>query len=331
MSKKREKNQNALKHGAYSRAVMLPGEKLKDYEALRAAHYDEWVPDGVTEKYLVDDLCKLRWKKLRMDQYDQIRLKQRIDQIDIQNDANKITNDLKDLAAQFSEAMSVEATEEILSRLRPDYAEIITEWVPRENCTDTTQWGQEIGKRLSDIKAEDLLEGPDLFAAIVDPDLMELEISRSDRLDEAIDRKIKRIMQVKTAKQIFPNMRKNTRPEPKLIKAPASADQQPVLTTQSEPKPAADTEFIVPAKSGVEGEVCIVQSGVVTQGIRIGEVGSAPGAAEKERWGLVRAKVEVFAKPEPTTLEELQTFSAFCNRVRDSDASSNRAPNAGST
>jgi len=32
MSKKKDKNQNALKHGAYSREVMLPGEKFRDYD-----------------------------------------------------------------------------------------------------------------------------------------------------------------------------------------------------------------------------------------------------------------------------------------------------------
>jgi hypothetical protein len=43
MPKKKAKNQNALKHGVYSLAVMLPGEKIGDYEALLAAHYAEWV------------------------------------------------------------------------------------------------------------------------------------------------------------------------------------------------------------------------------------------------------------------------------------------------
>jgi hypothetical protein len=89
--KKKAKNQNALKHGVYSLAVMLAGEKIGDYEALLAAHYAEWVPDGVTEQYLVNDLCKLRWKKLRMEQYDQIRLQQRKDQIRRKNDANKLS------------------------------------------------------------------------------------------------------------------------------------------------------------------------------------------------------------------------------------------------
>jgi hypothetical protein len=69
---------------------------------------------------------------------------------------------------------------------------------------------------------------------------MEIEISRSDRLDEAIDRKIKRIMQVKAAKQILANMRKNAKPEPKLINAPASTEGQPAVMSENEPKPATN-------------------------------------------------------------------------------------------
>ena len=67
----------------------------------------------------------------------------------------------------------------------------------------------------------DQLEGPAKFIAILDPDLIEINMARSDRMDEAIDRTIKRLMQVKTAKQIFPKMRRNADADPKLINVPA--------------------------------------------------------------------------------------------------------------
>jgi hypothetical protein len=40
----------------------------------------------------------------------------------------------------------------------------------------------------------------------LEPDLIEGNMARSVRIDEAIDRTIKRLVQVKTAKQIFPNI-----------------------------------------------------------------------------------------------------------------------------
>jgi hypothetical protein len=390
MAKKKDNNQNALKHGAYSRKDMLPGEKFRDYEALRVAHHDEWAPEGVTEQCLVDDLCKLRWRKRRMDQYDQIRLRQRHAQVCKRNFVNFHRSNLKDLGAEFSEAASIEEVEQILSRLSPFYVETITGWVPSEKCKDPAQLGQEIGKFLSKLEVEDQLEGPDLFAAIVNPDLMEKEISRSDRLDEAIDRTIKRLMQVKAAKQVFPNMRKNVRQEPKLINPPARADKRPLVVSENEPEPATQTEIAVSANSNAEKEAFADQSLVVIEGIRIDEGGPAavpnmrknvrpepklisprasadskpvvvsenkpepatqteiavsakadaekeafkahegvviegsrvdgpasapPDMTKKEHSGLVQAKVDFFPKPVPATVEELQRFSAFCNRL----------------
>jgi hypothetical protein len=284
---------------------MLPGEKIRDYEALREAHYDEWAPEGVTEQYLVEDLCVLRWKKRRLDQYHQTRLQQRHAQVREQNYVHLHRSNLKDLGAEFSEAASVEVVEQILSRLSRPYAETITGWVPREKCQDPTQWGQEIGKFLSNLEVEDVLEDSDMFAAIVHPDSMAAEILRSERLDEAIDRKIKRLMQVKTAKQVFPSMRKNVRPEPKLINPPASADRQPIVVSEGAPEPATQTEIAVSANSNAEKGAITDQSPVVTDGIRIDEGdavdagGSAsvlPDVTEKEHLDIERVKVDFFLR-----------------------------------
>jgi hypothetical protein len=55
MSKK-SKDQNALKHGVYAKILFLPGEKAGDYELLVKELYEEWAPEGVTERNLVDRL-----------------------------------------------------------------------------------------------------------------------------------------------------------------------------------------------------------------------------------------------------------------------------------
>src|SRR5450759_3196628 len=125
MSKKKTKNQNAMQHGIYSTVVLLPGEKQADYEALRQSCFDEWVPDGVTEHYLVDDLCTLRWKKLRLERYDQVCLQQRKDKILLENNANKLIEELRGLAEEFSETESIEEAEEILSWLSASISMLI--------------------------------------------------------------------------------------------------------------------------------------------------------------------------------------------------------------
>jgi len=129
--------------------------------------------------------------------------------------------------------------------------------VPRDKCTDLTKWGQEIGDYLSSIKQVNPLRGADLFAAIVDPVLMEIEIARSGRLDEAIDRTIKRLMQVKAAKQVFPNMRKQAKPEPRLISAPENAAAQRALVFERQLKSAKSVNSAKTESVGAEGDVVI--------------------------------------------------------------------------
>jgi hypothetical protein len=315
MPKKNEKKQNALKHGAYSHEIMLPGEKRADYDALSTATFEEWAPEGVTEQCLVADLVGLRWRKWRMDRYDQVRLQQRTDKVRLENECNRHRKNLKNLGTEFSKTDSVEAAEKILDRLSPVYVEIIMGWIPRDKCKDPTQWGQEIGKFLSNLKPDEPLEGPDLFAAIVNPDSMETEISRSNRLDEAIDRKIKRLMQVKTAKQIFPSMRKNAKPEPKLINPPAGADDQSPAIIEYKGEPAADAQIIISEALDTDIGAFRPQNVVAIEETLVGEYGSvsiSPDVTEKGHSDEEHARVEFFAKPPPmATLEEWQKYCAL--------------------
>ena len=320
MSKKNEKKQNALKHGAYSREVMLPGEKRSDYDALSSAIFDEWVPDGVTEQGLVANLVNYHWRKLRMDQYNQIRLQQRSDKLRQENEINRHRTNLKNLGTEFSKTDSVEATEKILDRLSPLYTEIIMGWIPHDKCKDPSQWGQEIGKFLSNLTPDEPLEGPGLFAAIVDPDLMDKEISRSDRLDEAIDRTIKRLMQVKLGKQIFPNMRKNAKPEPKLINPPIAADDQSSAIIEYKGGPAADAQIIISEGSDADNartpqEVVAVEETLAEE---CSPASICPDATENEHLEKERARVAIFTKPPPmATPEEWEKFCALSHDRRE--------------
>ena len=217
---KRAKKRNALKHGVYSRDIMLPGESFRGYDALAAELDEEWAPEGPTERSLVERLVGLYWRKQRLDRYERLKLKQRVDQIRDYNEVSRDRQNLKNWGMKLGQAESIEAVEEILSQLSPYYVELITEAVPRE-AQDAAAWGPAIGAYFSDFELNDQLEGPAQFIAIVNPDLIENDMARSDRVYEAIDRTIKRLMQVKTAKQIFPKMRRKADADPKLINVPA--------------------------------------------------------------------------------------------------------------
>src|SRR6202022_3553316 len=144
------------------------------------------------------------------------------------SEAGRHGKNLKDLASEFSCAESFEAVEQILSILSPYYVSILKYWVPLEKCEDPARWGAAIAKYLSNLKPGDQLEDSDKFMAIVDPDMIETELDRSDRLGDKIDRTIKRLLQIKLAKQISRGMRIH-QPEPKLINPPARSDAKHVV------------------------------------------------------------------------------------------------------
>jgi hypothetical protein len=218
--KKRVKKKNALKHGVYSREVMLPGENIRDYEALAAELMEEWAPEGPTERSLVDRLVELHWRRQRLVRYEHAKLQLRIEKIREDNQVSLAIQKLKDCAPEFEEATSLEEVDEILLQLSDTYIDHIEKKVPYDKSPDAPPRGPAIAEYLASIRSLDHLEGPAELIALVNPDAIENDMARLDRVDEAIDRTVKRLMQVKTAKQIFPNMR-NAKAEPKVINVPA--------------------------------------------------------------------------------------------------------------
>src|SRR5947208_348617 len=77
MSKK-PKSKGAFKHGAYAQEVILPGEDRRDYALMLAELYDEWAPEGLTERELVDRLAALYWRRRRAHLYQQAKLQRRV-------------------------------------------------------------------------------------------------------------------------------------------------------------------------------------------------------------------------------------------------------------
>jgi hypothetical protein len=77
-------------------------------------------------------------------------------------------------------------------------------------------WGPKIGESLALLKPETLHEGADEFIKIFDLDTFDDDLARIERLDAMIDRTIKRLMQIKTMKQMHDRL------EPKLINLSAT-------------------------------------------------------------------------------------------------------------
>jgi hypothetical protein len=220
------KKRNALTHGANAREVMLWSERYEDYDSLRADLRLEFSPSGSTEEYLVRTLLDLRWRRRRLDCYAQIIIQKQLNKIREENETIRDIENLVALASEFKKADSVEKVGAILSRLAPIYIYFILSHWPLEVGADPVAWGSKIGEALARSRPPTPREGADEFVEIFDLDTFDDDLARIERLDAMIDRTIKRLMQVKTMKQM------HRRLEPKLINL--SAVERPLAQDRTE-------------------------------------------------------------------------------------------------
>ncbi len=209
------KKRNALKHGANATEVMLWSERYQDYEALRDALYQEFSPSGSTEEYLVRTLLDLRWRRRRLECHEQIVIQQRLDKIHEENEYSHHVDNLRSFAPEFAKATGVEQVEAVLARLSPIYRNTIGSKWPFKTGDDPQQWGPRIAEGLLAWKPAPRHEQADEFIKILDLDEFDMALARIERLDAMIDRTIKRLMQLKTMKQMHGQL------EPKLIEVSA--------------------------------------------------------------------------------------------------------------
>src|SRR6516165_1832629 len=60
---------NALKHGAFSDDLILPGESKREFSSLLQRLFDEWKPNGALEEDTVLTLAKHIWSKRRLERF----------------------------------------------------------------------------------------------------------------------------------------------------------------------------------------------------------------------------------------------------------------------
>ena len=218
------KKRNALKHGANATEVMLWSERYEDYEALRDALYQEFTPCGSTEEYLVQTLLDLRWRRRRLECHERILVQQRLDRVRVENEYSHHVDILRSFAPEFAKATSEEQVEAVLDTLNPVYRDTIRNKWPVKSGDESRKWGPQIAEGLLTWKPAPRYEQANEFTKILDLYEFDTALARIERLDVMIDRTIKRLMQLKTMKQM------HSRLEPKLID---------VLATKNLPAPGS--------------------------------------------------------------------------------------------
>ncbi len=63
-------SKNALKTGAYTSMIVLPGELEEDFEKLHEQFINDFMPSDVAESAMVYELASLTWKKLRLEKLE---------------------------------------------------------------------------------------------------------------------------------------------------------------------------------------------------------------------------------------------------------------------
>jgi hypothetical protein len=202
---KNDRSKNALKHGAFSRELILPGERRKDYERLLAELEAEYSPSGPSEISLVNHLASLLWRERRLQVYRQAKLERRVRAIENNNEVSYWERVLKSLAPQFATASTAKEVETILASKRFPLAEI-TSRVPQPPPDQEAKWGPAIAAYLNKMEIPKQLHGIDVFMDALDyaynPLEVERELLQENRLHEGIDKTIKRLAQVRGYKQL---------------------------------------------------------------------------------------------------------------------------------
>jgi hypothetical protein len=146
---KKDRSKNALKHGAFSRELILPGERRKDYERLLAELEAEYSPSGPSEIYLVHHLGSLLWRQRRLQVYRQAKLEKRVRTIERNNKSSYWMGVLNSLAPQLAAATTAKEVEAILASEHLTPAAITFKIPPSTSIRWRSQSGCTASMRLS--------------------------------------------------------------------------------------------------------------------------------------------------------------------------------------
>lgn len=192
--------------------TMIGYETHEDYEKLLRALYEEFTPHGIMEQTQVLKLAKMIWSRNRTDSYTQRKMSNQQSDISATNRISYLVQELKLLEPNFLKAKTVKEVEELLDKLEDPLGKqlIVARW-PLEKCNPASSWGSVIAQGLSTTVPEKRLEGDEEFFKMVDGCPIDEDFSTLERMEASMDRTLKRLMQLKTMKQMHRQL------EPKLI------------------------------------------------------------------------------------------------------------------
>jgi hypothetical protein len=208
MSDQRWRYPNAYKHGAFSRTAIVPGEDLDEFEELYSDLIEDVSAVGVLEEHAVLTIARAMWRQRRAQKFIQIEVL-----LNSSNPDHPGYNEYESLAAFVSSLRAVpDDFDHFANRLLDaELVKYLNVKFPLSKYKSSQERADAVIKEIesvrmpkanltSDPRAEDvrLMRSSRTFTA----DFFDKELRLDERLDTMIDRAVKRLLQMKAAKQM---------------------------------------------------------------------------------------------------------------------------------
>jgi hypothetical protein len=201
---------NALKHGGFAEATILPNEDPEEFKKLHDALIDDLDPEGPIEEDIVRSIADNLWRKRRFRRFMQNRM----------NNFEFLAQNARcwqkkwiKRAVAFCEdcekgKLGSLTEDDLVTRLGQDWASSVKKAAPRAKFATHGDWLNEVRNVLL---WSPLADVPDAGKVYSDEKLTERELALEERLDAKTARDIKALVQIKTLRSMGLGKR---RPDP---------------------------------------------------------------------------------------------------------------------
>jgi hypothetical protein len=239
MSERRFRKPNALKHGGFSRIELLPWENVNEFEELHRGLKEEFEPKGPLQEDCVSTILSCMWRKRRVREKRNLDTAAALDRVENRvlweeppplfdtrfegtmyglvnrrseprTQAREDYQQLLGFSAGLYRELQGSVLEVALGILLPrKFSAHLREKLPPENFESTSEWIVALKTEVDTVllpMARKRGHDPNAYlataAAFLTGDRVLEDLAIEERLDAAIDRAMKRLYQLKLARQL---------------------------------------------------------------------------------------------------------------------------------
>jgi hypothetical protein len=196
----------------YDMVTFVTEQSERTFEDILRGLYEEYSPVGITEEELIRRLATLFWEREELCRFFRFKMEIRLAELNSQLPYAQFIAWVKSRAIEFKKAKNIEEGKKFFSELDAAAQEgddAALKWL--EEYRSPKMWGNGAGELLSSLPDVGPANGRDIFLKVVEEFPVMERLEQFEKIDVLIDRTIKRLMQVKTMKQMV------RQAEPRLI------------------------------------------------------------------------------------------------------------------